>query len=191
MGSGNKCLDSESKLWRSWKVLCGWIFNWQQRIYWNRIRMELTIMISGNGISSTMSWTKKAAFGGTAREYAVGFSIGNKGYIGTGQDQGGVNKNDFWEYTPSLSANITAQTNVTCNGGNNGSATVTAMGTPSYTYSWNTSPVQTSPTATGLTAGTYIVTVNDCSASTTTATVTITQPGVPNSWVQRANFGGT
>ena len=30
------------------------------------------------------TWTQKADFGGTARYAAVGFSIGNKGYIGTG-----------------------------------------------------------------------------------------------------------
>jgi hypothetical protein len=30
------------------------------------------------------TWTQKADVGGEAREFAVGFSIGNKGYIGTG-----------------------------------------------------------------------------------------------------------
>ena len=30
---------------------------------------------------------------------AVGFSIGNKGYIGTGEDTNGATK-DFWEYDP-------------------------------------------------------------------------------------------
>lgn len=33
------------------------------------------------------------------RYSAVGFSIGSKGYIGTGQDACGY-KNDFWEYNP-------------------------------------------------------------------------------------------
>lgn len=41
-------------------------------------------------------WTQKANFGGTARASAVGFSIGTKGYAGTGYD--GVLKNDFWEW---------------------------------------------------------------------------------------------
>lgn len=44
------------------------------------------------------SWTQKANFGGTARNSAVGFSIGSKGYIGTGDD--GARKKDFWEYDP-------------------------------------------------------------------------------------------
>jgi hypothetical protein len=47
------------------------------------------------------TWVKKADFGGAARTIAVGFSIGNKGYIGTGADAGGVKK-DFWEYDPDM-----------------------------------------------------------------------------------------
>jgi len=42
------------------------------------------------------TWTQKANFGGMARQYAVGFSIGTKGYIGTGYN--GSYLNDFWEY---------------------------------------------------------------------------------------------
>ena len=49
---------------------------------------------------SANSWTQNASFGGTVRYLAVGFSIGNKGYIGTG----GNHYNDFWEYDPSTDA---------------------------------------------------------------------------------------
>ncbi|TWI44569.1 SprB-like repeat protein, partial [Flavobacterium glaciei] len=71
-----------------------------------------------------------------------------------------------------------AQTNVSCNGGSNGSATVTVSGgTSGYTYSW--SPTGgTAATATGLTAGTYTCTITDANSCTTTASVTITQPNV-------------
>lgn len=48
-------------------------------------------------------WVPKTDFGGTARRSAVGFSIGNKGYIGTGID-GGALKKDFWEYDPLINA---------------------------------------------------------------------------------------
>jgi hypothetical protein len=46
------------------------------------------------------TWTQKADFGGIGREGAVGFSIGSKGYIGTGVDDSYSYKKDFWEYTP-------------------------------------------------------------------------------------------
>jgi hypothetical protein len=76
-----------------------------------------------------------------------------------------------------LSASITGPTNVSCNGGNNGAATVSpAGGTPGYSYSWSTTPAQTGVTATGLSAGTYTVTVTDNNNCETTASVTITQP---------------
>ncbi len=61
---------------------------------------------------------------------------------------------------PVVTADITSVTDVTCNGGSDGSATVTAGGgTETYTYAW--SNTQTSATATNLSAGTYYVTVYD------------------------------
>ncbi|HOY05710.1 MAG TPA: HYR domain-containing protein [Saprospiraceae bacterium] len=74
-----------------------------------------------------------------------------------------------------LTANISAQTNVLCNGASTGSATVNvAGGTTTYTYAWSNG--QTAATATGLAAGTYTVVVTDANGCTTSATVTITQP---------------
>jgi prepilin-type N-terminal cleavage/methylation domain-containing protein len=54
------------------------------------------------------TWANRAPFGGGKRERAVGFSIGNRGYIGTGSsyepDGGGgyncVYFDDFYEYNP-------------------------------------------------------------------------------------------
>jgi hypothetical protein len=48
----------------------------------------------------TDAWTRKADFPGTARYYAFGFSIGSKGYIGTGRDGNTSIASDFWEYNP-------------------------------------------------------------------------------------------
>lgn len=45
-------------------------------------------------------WVQKTNFGGMARGNAIGFSIGNLGYVGMGYD--GPNYfNDLWEYDPS------------------------------------------------------------------------------------------
>ncbi|HXB12947.1 MAG TPA: hypothetical protein VNZ45_13250, partial [Bacteroidia bacterium] len=75
-----------------------------------------------------------------------------------------------------LSVTVAVTSNVNCNGGSEGSATVTATGgkTP-YTYSWAPSGGSSS-TATGLSAGTYTVTVKDNNGVTRTVSVTITQP---------------
>ena len=43
------------------------------------------------------TWIQKTNFSGAARKSAIGFSIGNKGYIGTGFD-GVSNYIDFWEF---------------------------------------------------------------------------------------------
>jgi hypothetical protein len=47
-------------------------------------------------------WVQKADFGGGGRYLAVGFSIGSKGYSGTGTNTGlGLStEKDFWEYDP-------------------------------------------------------------------------------------------
>ena len=72
--------------------------------------------------------------------------------------------------------NVSSQTNVTCNGGSDGSATVTATGgTSPYTYAWTPSG-GTASTATGLSAGTYTVAVSDASSCIGSASVTITEP---------------
>ncbi|WP_053978390.1 LamG-like jellyroll fold domain-containing protein [Mangrovimonas xylaniphaga] len=64
-----------------------------------------------------------------------------------------------------------------CYNASNGYVTVTVEnGTPGYTYSWNTSPVQTTATASGLSAGTYSVTITDANGCTTTASATVNEP---------------
>ncbi len=69
-----------------------------------------------------------------------------------------------------LSASISAQNNVLCNGASTGSATVMAAGgTTAYTYLWTGG--QTTATAVNLAAGTYTVTVTDARNCTAIATV--------------------
>lgn len=75
----------------------------------------------------------------------------------------------------SLQSSITDTVFVSCNGGNDGSAEVTALGgTTPYTYTWSDN--QTTQTASNLSQGTYQVTVNDANGCTTISTVTITEP---------------
>lgn len=44
------------------------------------------------------NWTEQAAFKAGTRYGAFAFSIGNKGYVGTGSNDTGSYKSDFWEY---------------------------------------------------------------------------------------------
>jgi len=77
---------------------------------------------------------------------------------------------------PDLSV-FQTQTNVTFPGGNDGTASVSITGgTPGYTYSWNTSPVKTTTTVTGLTAGLYKCTITDTKSCTVKASFIITEP---------------
>lgn len=83
---------------------------------------------------------------------------------------------------PVLTANISSQSNyngygVSCNGGSDGWAEVTAGGgVPPYTYSWDDGNGQTTAKAENLSAGTYEVTVTDANNCTATDEVTLTEP---------------
>jgi hypothetical protein len=69
--------------------------------------------------------------------------------------------------------------NSSCNGENDGTATVNVSGgTPGYSYTWSTIPVQTTPNATGLIAGTYYITIEDNNHCIQTSSVTITEPAI-------------
>lgn len=88
----------------------------------------------------------------------------------------------------------TTSTAVSCNGGNNGTATVAASGgTPGYTYLWNTVPVQTLATATGLSAGSRSCTITDSKGCVKIVVVTIAQPAKITLAIAKVNvttFGG-
>lgn len=76
-----------------------------------------------------------------------------------------------------LSASISNLKNVNCYGEMNGSLTVSVSGgTTPYTYSWNSSPVQTTATANNLAAGSYTVTITDAAGKITTANGSVEQP---------------
>ncbi len=67
--------------------------------------------------------------------------------------------------------------NVSCFGGNNGSATVSITGGISpFTFFWNTVPAQTNATANNLTQGNYSVTIRDGNGCSSLQNISITQP---------------
>lgn len=87
----------------------------------------------------------------------------------------------------------TTVTNVFCNGGSNGSINLSvAGGSPPYTYLWSNNNV--TQDLSGLTAGTYTVTVTDINGCTITASAIINQPSaivLTNSITPVSCFGGS
>ena len=90
---------------------------------------------------------------------------------------------------PVILANV-VKTNVSANGGTNGSATVTATGgTSPYTYLWSPSG-GTAATATGLSEGTYTVTITDANLCTVTKSIYVDgPPAVPGGLIATAGNG--
>ena len=130
-----------------------------------------SVSYSGGTSPYTFSW---APSGGTA-SLTTGRAAGS--YTCTITDGNScVTTQTVTVTQPSALSAVGSYTNVLCNGGNNGRASVSVSGgTPSYFYSWAPSG-GTGATATGLTAGNYTVTVTDNNSCTGTQTVTVTQP---------------
>jgi len=126
-----------------------------------------TAIVSGGTPPYSYLWTD-----GQVGATATGLSAGFHSVTVTDDNGCTINGTVSIIEPPLLSASATADT-VTCSMGNDGSATVTTTGgTTPYSYTWNDG--QTTPTATGLATGTYMVTVtdgNNCTAMTSIAIV--------------------
>ncbi|MTD72444.1 choice-of-anchor Q domain-containing protein, partial [Flavobacterium sp. LC2016-13] len=132
-----------------------------------------TVNVTGGTVSYSYSWnTNPVQTTATASNLKAGT------YIVTVKDALNTIKTQSFTITEPTALTVTpTQTDVACNGSATGSATVSVSGgTGSYTYSWNTTPVQTSATATTLSAGNYIVTITDANNCSTTQSFTITEP---------------
>ena len=130
-----------------------------------------TVTPAGGTGDYTYSWSPS---GGTA---ATATGLSPNTYTVTVTDANGCFVTESVQITEPTALSATySHTNVSCNGGNNGTASVTAIGgTGNYTYSWSPSG-GTAATATGLAAGTYNVTVTDENSCFISSTITITQP---------------
>ncbi|MCX6310112.1 MAG: PKD domain-containing protein [Bacteroidetes bacterium] len=132
------------------------------------------IILSGGTPPYNTSWnTNPIQFGNSA----VNLVAGN--YTATTTDANGciITPPAIITQPAPLSAGIANSQNVSCNGGNNGSASVNASGgTAPYNYIWNTNPTQYNAAAVGVIAGNYTVTVTDAHGCATVSTVFISQP---------------
>lgn len=132
-----------------------------------------TVLAAGGTAPYSYAWSTTPV-----QTTATATGLGASGYTVTVTDANGCILSDGVTVSdPPEITLLTLPTPPTCNGGSNGTAEVQSLGgTPPYSYSWNTSPVQTTPIATGLNAGTYTVTVTDANACIGTSTATVAEP---------------
>src|SRR6266704_6411576 len=125
-----------------------------------------TLLLTAGLINSHAqdTWTQKVDFAGRGREFVVGFSIGSKGYVGTGQDNNQNLKNDLWEYDPATDT-WTQKANF--------------GGTPRY-FAVGLSIGSKGYIGTGVSGGGTVLHKDFWEYDPAT-----------NTWAQKANFGGT
>ncbi|MFN8303432.1 MAG: choice-of-anchor V domain-containing protein [Saprospiraceae bacterium] len=131
---------------------------------------------TGGAASWTFNWKSPVTVAGnTVKVYYIG-NFTNNNNNDSGDFATSFSTSYAFSGAPPVTASISDIVNVSCNGGNNGSLTVTPDGgVPPYTYLWSNS--QTTQTAVNLVAGNYTVTVTGSSGSgTATATAMVTQP---------------
>ncbi len=128
---------------------------------------------AGGASPYTYSW---APSGGTNLTTATNLGAGN--YTITATDNNGCSGTAVESIIlpPQLTATANILSNITCNGGNDGSVSSTfAGGTSPYNYSWFPGG-GTNSSEGGLVAGVYIFTVSDSNGCTAAASVTLTEP---------------
>ena len=129
-----------------------------------------TVTPAGGTTPYTYAWPS-----GTLTANETGLSQGT--YVVTVTDANGCTTTSSVTLTEPtvLASSIGTSTNVSCNGGSDGTAAVTPTGgsTP-YSYAWPSGTLTANET--GLSQGTYVVTVTDAKGCTSTSSVVVTQP---------------
>ncbi|MGK4567319.1 beta strand repeat-containing protein [Flavobacterium sp. 3HN19-14] len=156
-----------------------------------------SVTVTGGTAPYTYDWTPGTPTGdGTAS--VTGLTQGT--YVCNITDAKGCTTTRSFTITQpaaALSVIANASSNVSCFGGNTGSASVTVTGgTAPYTYDWTGTPIgDATATASGLTAGTWVCSVVDSKGCTGSFSFTITQPASAlsasvNSSTNVSCFGG-
>lgn len=143
-----------------------------------------SVNASGGTAPITYTWNTSPA-----QNTATASNLGSGTYVVIVQDNAGCSQTTTVTLTNPAPIVATASATPSICTGNNGTATgnVTSGGVGSITYVWNSSPVQNTQTATGLSAGVYTVLISDANSCSVTATATVVQQGP--TWSLTANTG--
>lgn len=152
-----------------------------------------TVTVSGGVPGYTVNWTNSVSATVGTGTSITNLCVGN--YTANVIDALGCTRTATVSIANTVSVTvITSGSSILCFGACNASATANpAGGTPPYTFSWNTAPVQAAASATGLCAGSYTCTVTDFLGCSNTGSITFTQPSsitVTSSQTNIPCFGG-
>lgn len=128
------------------------------------------VVLSNPGSTHTYLWTP----GGQTTQGISGQGPGTDTVFVTDQSTGCSASASVTFTDPAVLTASSGVINQTCAGANSGIAfTAASGGSPSYSYSWDTSPPTLNDTVSGLAAGVYRVTITDSHGCTVTDSVTI------------------
>ena len=128
------------------------------------------LSVSGGTPNYTYNWNT-----GVTSQDLSGLSAGI--YTVTVTDNNSCTSSASYSVSQPALFNLTSNiTNVACSGGSTGAIDLSVGGgTPNYTYNWSTGA--TSQDISGVSAGTYTVTVTDANSCTSSASYTVSQTG--------------
>ena len=147
---------------------------------------SIDLTVTGGTTPYTYAWTGTGVI--AANQDQTGLAAGT--YNVTVTDAEGCTSVESVTITePAVLETSTTQSNVSCNGGSDGSIDLTVTGgTTPYTYAWTgTGVIAANQDQTGLAAGTYNVTVTDAEGCTSVESVTITEPAVLETSTTQSN----
>ncbi|HPQ07765.1 MAG TPA: PKD domain-containing protein [Bacteroidia bacterium] len=130
-----------------------------------------TVSVTGGNTPYSYTWSPSVSSSSVANNLSAG------SYTVFIQDNAACTASTVVNITQPGDFTITSVTNsVTCNGGNNGSATITVNGgNPAYSYTWAPTGGN-SNIANNLSAGNYTISILDANSCATVYTLNITEP---------------
>lgn len=138
---------------------------------------SINVTVTGGNGGNTYNWTPAVTWtpGGSG---GIASGLGAGTYSLTVTDSKGCTDNFSVTITePNVLGQTAAITDVDCKGDSTGSIDVSSYGgTLPYTFSWNTSPAQTSEDIDSLLAGTYTMTLTDVKGCTSVQNYTVNEP---------------
>ena len=138
---------------------------------------SIKVTLTGSTAPYAYSWSNGATSSTTALTNTLtGVGVGT--YTLTVTDKNGCVSGTISSLVAPTPISIsTVSSKLTCYGSNTGSLAATVKGgTTPYTYGWSAIPVQTTSTATGLTAGNYTLTVTDKNGCTSIGVDSVVGP---------------